>query len=222
MSLYKKSNRLIHFVHIPKTGGTSIRKLLDKNQWENVTPEIHPSLSHEIYSFPQHKTSSHQHRNLWNHWSVEIDEQFTIVRNPYTRCISQLLSNLSQLDIDPAQFENYYLTKFFKLIVEQNLLSSNGIGDFDNHFRPQTDFIGDKTKIFKYEIELDDVVDYLKSKDIIKHTDVLERHNIRTCKKNFKLDFKSFPGLYRWYMNLRSSEFRLFNYNEKDESLILI
>jgi len=93
MSLYKKSNRLIHFVHIPKTGGTSIRKLLDKNQWENVTPEIHPSLSHKIYSFPQHKTAA---------TSIEICGITGALK---------LMSNLQLLGIHiHAVFHNYYQT----------------------------------------------------------------------------------------------------------------
>ena len=166
MSLYKRNNSYIHFIHVPKTGGTSIRKVLENNSWIDVTPDTPEDMRSELVSLNNSK-SNHQHRNFWSRWEYKIEHQWSVVRNPYDRSVSQILSQIREIDTDISNFTNYDLTKFLKLVFENSLEGPEGIGDFDNHFRPQVDFLGEKTAVFRLEDELNLLNDYLVKNNII-------------------------------------------------------
>ena len=74
------------FIHIPKTGGSSVEVVFDLQHEKNL---FVPRYTHEIQQIkfaPQHFT-----HNMINHFVPEAKDyfSFTIVRNPYTKIISE-------------------------------------------------------------------------------------------------------------------------------------
>jgi hypothetical protein len=125
------------FLHIPKTGGTSVEQyfsnkfnipLNTKSLWGNI-PEYRVSMQHLT-----HKTII-KHKTI-----LEIDTTnlscITIVRNPYERLISDLFY-LKKIKINDSQ------NKVYDVIFKNYLYQKSG-NNFDNHTVPQHLFIIDE------------------------------------------------------------------------------
>ena len=81
MPLYEREGKKIYFVHVPKCGGSSVRKLLELNGWNRI---LEPS------NFPL--GGAHQLYKTWKNWK-EVENSsfiFTVVRHPYSRVISHI------------------------------------------------------------------------------------------------------------------------------------
>ena len=89
------------FIHIPKTGGTSLEHYFSKKN--NVTFSLYSSSADAYYKKPlQHlelDTIITNKEKINNDYNIEIDlndpklKIITVVRNPYTRIISELFFN---------------------------------------------------------------------------------------------------------------------------------
>jgi hypothetical protein len=141
------------FIHIPKTGGTSVEqyfggklgKTLDKNNYstEHIQPipnSLDPNVS------PQHQLFSGMVKVV-----DKFDICFSIVRNPYTRLISDLFfiglinEKSSQQDVEVAILK--YLTESIKL--------------YDYHHREQYKFLQND------QGEIDSRIKILKKEDLV-------------------------------------------------------
>lgn len=97
------------FIHIPKTGGSSIEVIFDLQHKENLfVPAITNTIEGVDFS-PQHFPHS-----LINYFKPEVKDwfSFTIVRNPYTRIISEYFYIKKNFEASPViNFnENEFLT----------------------------------------------------------------------------------------------------------------
>lgn len=119
-------NENLIFIHIPKTGGTTVQKVLGLEHFYNERPKKFPS--------PQHYTYS----DLRNLLGDSIDDwfSFSFVRNPYSRIFSEwkwrktLTDRTMRVDIGFEAFVYY---------IREEYLRNEEAGD--NHWRPQSDFI---------------------------------------------------------------------------------
>lgn len=133
------------FIHIPKTGGTSIEhyfiqkgvsKAALQTNGKSCTiagRDIDVSLQHQRY------------RNIQIYTDVAgIDiskmRKFAVVRNPYTRCISDLFFN-KLIKKESTQKEVYEVLKQYFANYDANVTA------YDNHARPQIDFLLNKNNI---------------------------------------------------------------------------
>jgi len=137
-------NKKILFIHIPKTGGTSIENYFFKKF--NVVPcfqSLHSDgqVLKEIPYSLQHSTFNDIRINN-KYFNIDFNNLTIIssVRNPYDRIISHLFfKNLIKKDENPE-------------IVEQilnDLLIRKNYFKYDNHITPQYIFIINKNKILK-------------------------------------------------------------------------
>ena len=149
MPYFKNENIL--FIHIPKTGGTSIDSyFLNKyNEEVGVDKLIHP--------FIKYKNVAYQHLQLQviynqrNEFNIDFDniQIITIVRNPYHRIMSELaFLHLVKDDTSPEITYEHI----------QNLIIQHNYGILrDNHIRSQYDMltlngkIPDNIKILRTE-----------------------------------------------------------------------
>lgn len=124
------------FIHIPKTGGTAVELYLSRLY--NI-----PMCKSSLYSFDHTFSNvSLQHQLLstilTNHTRFNIKLSnlmiFSIVRNPYTRCVSDLIF----LKIITGKEDTKTITGHIKSYL--NIFMKNNTAT-DNHIRPQVDFL---------------------------------------------------------------------------------
>lgn len=141
--LIEPSERKLLFIHIPKTAGTSLKSKIKKN----VNIAFNFEFKNELPCPPQHF-----HYELLQRLGITelSNESFAIVRHPLARFISEY-SYRKRVD---KKFR-YIDLLTFSLFIQKSFEKNKYI--FSNHIRPQTEFLGPKTKIFKVEDGLEEV-----------------------------------------------------------------
>jgi len=199
----------ILFIHIPKTGGTSIERYLankykillnDKslfmflNKSTKISKEFNKkiSLQHQTYN------TIYKYRDIFN---VKFDDKliiFTIVRNPYTRIISDLF-HLKLIKSDSLKDEVFTIIN--KYIITRPYI-------YDNHNIPQ----------YKYIIDSDE--------NIIKNIKILRIESLNDDMKKIGFnDFNIFANKNKLDINdydnyLNDDSIKLINsFYEKDFTL---
>lgn len=79
---------------------------------------------------------------------------FTIVRNPYARIESEYKMRWL---INKNRDEGAY-PEFSQWIESRHLIARRNSHAYDNHLRPQVDFIGSRVKVFRFEDGLDTIL----------------------------------------------------------------
>ena len=166
MPLFTKDKKRALFVHIPKTAGTSIESaFLDAGYSKQFMNR--PGKG----DGPDHKPCNPQHwhmpfilKNIYPVLDNKSFFEFAIVRNPFTRLISEMMwRNKGRNDFQNESFYEFfddYVVKGIQAYLDNERKYKESPGKFeggglsfyqDNHWRPQKDFVGPKTVIFKYE-----------------------------------------------------------------------
>ena len=181
MPFYKEIDLL--FIHIPKTGGTSIEDYLKKKYTQFVYGyfEFNASLQHQTY-LDLIKS---------NELGIKFDNIITVVRNPYTRIISDLLS--------------LFLIKTSSTPNEVNQVIKDYLNrtDLDNHNIPQYKFITNldgkliDCKIFRTETLTQDlktlkVFDEYTGTEPKNYDSFLNENSINLINEFYKKDFEMF------------------------------
>jgi hypothetical protein len=193
----------ILFIHIPKTGGTSIENFLNKTYKETllcgwkgnyILPEIELrkcSLQHQTYN------TIYKYRDI-----LEVDfninlKVITIVRNPYDRIISDLIF---------LELINTYDTCETVYNVIKEYIHKDC---YDNHNIPQFKFVTDENEkliknihIFRTESLTQDMhnfgfTDYIGSRSNIIHSNYLNKDSIQLINLFYKKDFELFNYTYK-------------------------
>lgn len=134
------------FVHIPKSGGTSIRVVLEKayqNSWLRNPSRLHHDTIAELK----------QHNNI-----LPITKIFTVVRNPFTRAVSYYHHFMKHNNISIT------FKEFLLMINDGRATSRTPLIKYD-----QTHYLIDRNGelsvpyIFKYE-QMNQVEDFLQLK----------------------------------------------------------
>ncbi len=180
------------YIHIPKTAGTSLKNSLRKDV------ELIFNVEH-MKDFPC--PPQHFHFDLLKQlgFTQLCQRHFTITRHPIDRFISEF-SYRKKID---AKFRYINLTTFFifcKTVYPKHryLLA--------NHIRPQSDFVGENTEVFKLEDGLESVLCKFKS--------LFEENAPRMPRKNtsnsnlIEIDAKTFMEIREFY----NEDFKKFKY----------
>nr|WP_159449378.1 sulfotransferase family 2 domain-containing protein [Demequina sp. NBRC 110051] len=124
------------FVHIPKTGGTSIEDAFAEHGWHVDFLDRHAApglLNYYLHSSPQHMEAS----RLSNTFRLDrIDAVFGFVREPLARLTSEYVWRhwgKSEVDTSPEAFA-LWITSVLAAARESPFA-------YDNHIRPQVDFL---------------------------------------------------------------------------------
>jgi hypothetical protein len=185
MPLFKNSNNeFVLYIHIPKTGGTTIQKLIGYSfRYIGVS-----DTRSDLPCSPQHF-----HKELLDQvgYSVIASNSFAIVREPFERILSEFKyrkknSSLVRFFMD---FDSFVLFNFLEYKKNKYIL--------DNHIRPQSHFLLSDTTIFQLERGLVPIVKMLSEvhgAELLSeslHTNKSTKENILICPSTYNriLDF---------------------------------
>jgi len=138
MPIYRNGARILLFVHIPKTGGSTIENTL---KGEGIPEALHSRMRLGKNAV----TPQHMHREVIERWIPETfyDAAFCVVRNPYARISSEYKWQKQARNAQIPDFNTWVNNQFEKHQANEF------VGD--NHIRPQTDFVWDGLKVFRLE-----------------------------------------------------------------------
>lgn len=149
MPVYRGFGLSVLFVHIPKTGGTSIEALFRRAGFEQSYfsgTERHPGFG----VYPQHLTALQLAEEFPN---AEFDFAFMIVRDPIARLGSERAYRARL-----RESRNRPPIVAYDLWTRRMLArSAEDPSHFDNHFRPQVEFLLPDTTVFRFEDGIDNV-----------------------------------------------------------------
>ena len=209
MPYYKTINIL--FIHIPKTGGSSVEDYLKKFTSQTLYLTKNNIIKNNIIPDEKCNKISYQHqtyKTLFKYRDLlNIDfkniKMITIVRNPYNRAISDLFY-FKLININTSQE-----AVFLKL--KQFINSEFHI--YDNHNLPQYEYIIDDKgeinkdiKIFKCENLNNDMIEY-----------GFDNFNLnRNTNNNGKIDYFKFlnKDSINLINNYYNKDFEIFNYKK--------
>jgi len=167
MPIFEKDGKRLLFVHIPKTGGTAV--------YEHLKPHFSVSFHRQgneqtlkptaIKVNPQHFTAEDIALMFPEGY---FDYRFAIVRDPMTRVVS----------------EYKWRSRFFKKEVEFNDWIVEQVEEYrkspfhyDNHIRPQSDFVDESLEVFRMEDGLSPVIQRINERLGLKLPEMVSRAN---------------------------------------------
>ena len=144
--VHKDTGKKVFFAHIPRTGGRFVEANLLANGFEWV--EKHLDTGRGTMSIVNDIEIAHYHREHYQKY-LKIDKdtpQFTIVRDPIARFMSaswyfKRYGDFIQRDLEDSQMFN-------------SIFHGVPFAITRHWYRPQVDFLTDKTNIWKFEYGL--------------------------------------------------------------------
>lgn len=135
------NGRRVLFIHIPKTGGTSVTRWLQGLGRLRLHADTKPE---GLKIAPQHLTFADVDCMLG---ADLFDYAFTVVRNPFTRMDSEfrMRQKLRQGGFFGGAL--HFSTWLDRAIIDTRANATH----FDSHIRPQWHFISDRLRVFRFE-----------------------------------------------------------------------
>jgi hypothetical protein len=228
---YFNNNKDINLllIHIPKTGGSSLEKYFSNKY--NI-----PLNQESLFGHPKEGINNISRQHLYYKTIMEFNgtkfninlnnlKKLTIVRNPYTRVISDLFF-IKLININSSRQEIYY--QLFNNYIKQYNINNNA---FDHHVSPQylylmneQDKIANDIKILKME-NLNNSMINLGYEDFDIHAlnSKIDKNNIRKYLNNMSIqlinDFYHFDFHYFKYNKINVNSINLHeeinNYNSE-------
>lgn len=141
MSLFCKDNLSVYHIHIPRTGGRFITQTFIHNDYKLFHCEDTLSL-YGIECF-------HLHYPIYEQLEgVSESIQFAVIRNPLDRFKSEFSNVIVKRKYDEKKLEEFESYDRFLNWIEYERMTSHYA---KNWFRPQHEFIGPNTLIWKFE-----------------------------------------------------------------------
>ena len=151
MPIFKLPNKkVVLFIHIPKSGGTSVEQQFRRTGCEEFLFNSKADPYFKCSSQHLHRDSIEQLIDL-----TKIDYIFTVVRNPVSRIISEYKFRSNQ------KLASQGIDQWYSAIQKQ--YKTNPFIN-DNHIRPSHEFIVNQCKIFKLEDGLEQLFQTLGKK----------------------------------------------------------
>jgi hypothetical protein len=200
MPFIQFQNRTILFVHIPKTGGTSVEAWLEQHGHLHL---------HSAVMKPPALNCTPQHLRFWDLRQLFapgfFDYAFTIVRNPFHRLESEYRMRML---LQGGQAGKKHPPFAIWLHAQLEAFEKNPF-HLDNHMRPQWQFTADRTEVFRFEDGLDKAIATVAQKTGLPWPDAIPR----------EMTSEGFTGTIEWgqsdilrVQQVYDKDFELFGY----------
>ena len=146
-----RRNLNILFIHIPKCGGGSVEKFLKLNGFLQHLKSIDASFNSVLKCSPQH---FHGEILMVLFKEQLLDYSFAIVRHPVARLVSEYKWRICH-PLAALGFNEWYR------VVREEYKTDNYI--YDNHLRPQVEFLIPSLKLFRFEDGLENALMHLSA-----------------------------------------------------------
>ncbi|MDV6253340.1 sulfotransferase family 2 domain-containing protein [Vibrio sp. EA2] len=196
MPLFKNDDKnWVNFIHIPKTGGTSVEYMLS----DDYDMMLFSKNDRVLNVTPQHLDK--EKINI-----LGLDKlgplSFCIVRNPIERFISEYKYRMS---IGARHYKVLDVNSFLDISIQRYNKNPNV---FDNHIRPQVDFLLEHTKVYKFESELSNIASVLSEEFQFSNVKNIS-HEKKSKSRSLNLSNESIHKLKEFY----KKDFETFNYD---------
>ena len=200
MPLIRYQDKIVLFVHIPKTGGTSVEDALKeagatvalrygsrfkgfmKSTFQHLTAEIHEAvIPHNFY-----------------------DDAFALVRHPVPRLLSAYRYRHKRGD-SPMPFDDWVNKAF-------DAYGRNPYA-FDNHIRPQVDFLLSDMTLFRLEEGLDLALQHAEVKLGLPRSVVAVHRNKTAQKAPVKVSAATWDRVLKFY----AADFARLGYDSEEK-----
>lgn len=151
MPIIQLNDKYVLFIHIPKTGGASIEQAFRNFGKVSMFDARHNNPN--FHCSPQHFHLAPLKRLLPFDLFLY---KFTIVRNPFSRLVSEYRMRFGNkfLKGDSIPAFDQWVESIFLEYKKNNWL-------YDNHIRPQTEFINNTLVIFRFEEGIPSIIEKL-------------------------------------------------------------
>jgi hypothetical protein len=141
MPIYRHGAKLVFFVHIPKTGGSSVELALRQSGCCEALRFSTKTNSKINYG---KTTPQHIHASVYNACFPRdfFDFCFTIVRNPFARLASEY--KMKRMEKSENAVADQWINDAFSRFKKYKYTR-------DNHIRPQNKYVSDHVKVFRFE-----------------------------------------------------------------------
>lgn len=138
MPLYRHADKMVLFVHIPKTGGSTVEEVL------NAAGAAQALKYHKRLGFSR-ATPQHMTWDVLRHWVPRsfYDYSFAVVREPVARLVSEYRWR-GALQEGPLPAFDVWVNQTFDSYPEYPQM-------LDNHIRPQAEFVAPHVQVFRLE-----------------------------------------------------------------------
>lgn len=126
------------FLHVPKTGGTTIKRLFEINLLDNPDPAIRPSLQHLTCKLLRQQIGDDKYDRYY---------KFAFVRNPWARLVSDYFWRQQLPKIRPILPFSDFVNNAQRLVLENRYYEQ----EFGDHFIPQVCYTADVNDVFRFE-----------------------------------------------------------------------
>lgn len=213
MPVLTHSGSSVVFVHIPKTGGTSVERFFDGRCQQTLMTNTDTLLRYKktrewfgLRVAAQHLTLDEIRFCL----SQDLPEiRVAMVRDPYARMESEFF-----YQIGLGQIQNRH-EHFSKWALEQLRRAKMDPWMQDGHFRPQSDFTDPSVEVFRLEQGMEPLLRRISEALSIEFDpQQMKQHN-----RSDRVQVKWSPRLLAEFNAFYQNDFRLFDYELRDPGL---
>lgn len=143
--IFTRDDRAVLFVHVPKTGGTTLEKMMAGAGWEvgfRATPRTHPAQSRLHRVSPQHYHADLLAQTLK---LDRFDAVFLVTRDPLARFRSEYAMRNRRR---PGAGAGPHVEEWTRSIARRVQRNPSVL---DNHLRPQHEFLVPGARAFRLE-----------------------------------------------------------------------
>ncbi|PID50092.1 MAG: hypothetical protein CR991_03100 [Proteobacteria bacterium] len=165
MPLLTQKDRIVFFIHIPKTGGSYIEETARQNGWDVqfIVNGINAKKLDFMPVSPQHFHAELYEKIFKLEKKIEI---FTIVRHPFDRLKSEYYWQYKQgiSYLKPDEWISFIFKEYHK-----------NPSAYDNHIRLQTEFIPSFADCFIFKLENEGIVNALNYLGLNKQNNLIKK-----------------------------------------------